>query len=77
MTLGTEVLQETPVARTPVSGPRPGKKFQHLRHGVVEVVTVEDDMVVFRRPDDKSGHAYINNRQQPLAQFRAQTVDIR
>ena len=59
-----------------MSGPRPGRAYQHLKHGYVEVVTVEDDMVVFRRPDDSSGHAYINNRQQPVAQFRAQTVEV-
>lgn len=75
--MSKSILRENPVARTPVSGPRPGRKYEHLRHGVVEVVTVESDTVVFRRPDDKSGHAYINNRQQPLAQFRAQTVDLR
>lgn len=70
------ILKETPVARTPVSGPRPGRKFQHLKHGVVEVTRVESGMVVFRRPDDNTGHAYINDRQQPIAQFRAQTVDL-
>lgn len=64
------------VARTPVSRPRPGQAFEHLRHGYVRVVRVEDDMVVFRRPNDSSGHAYINARQQPIKQFQAQTVDV-
>lgn len=74
--MSKNILRENPVARTPVAGPAPGRKYEHLKHGVVTVTRVEDGMVVFRRPDDNSGHAYLNDRQQPVAQFRAQTVDI-
>lgn len=73
---GTSILRERPVARTPVSRPLPGAKFEHLKHGLVEVQTVEDDTVVFKRPGPSSKHGYINTRQQPLSQFRAQTVDV-
>lgn len=72
---GKSILKENPVARTPVSRPRPGMTFQHLRHGYVEVLRVEDDMVVFTRPGSSDKAGYINTRQQPLAQFRAQTVN--
>lgn len=75
--MASDILQEEPVARTPVSRPREGMKYQHIHHGYVEVQTVEDDMVVFTRPGSTSKGGYINTRQQPLAQFRAQTVDIR
>lgn len=70
------ILRESPVARTPVSRPRPMMKYEHLKHGIVEVVTVEDGMVVFERPWGSEGQAYLNRRQQPIDQFRAQTVDI-
>lgn len=70
------ILREQPVAQTPVSRPRAGMKFQHLKHGYVEVLTVEDGMVVFKRPGSSAKHGYLNERQQPVAQFRAQTVDV-
>lgn len=71
-----EILRESPVAKTPVSRPRPGMKYEHLKHGLIEVQTVEDGMVVFSRPGPTGKGGYINTRQQPLAQFRAQTVDL-
>lgn len=74
--MADSILRETPVARTPVSRPRPGFKYEHSRHGYVEVVTVEDDTVVFRRKTPTTKNDYLNERQQPLRQFRAQTVDI-
>lgn len=70
------ILRENPVARTPVSPPRPGMRFQHLKHGYVVVETVEDGVVVFKRPGPTGKHGYINTRQQPIKQFRAQTVDV-
>lgn len=72
---GRSILRENPVARTPVSRPLPGMKFEHLKHGLVEVVAVEDGVVVFTRPGPTGKGGYINQRQQPLAQFTAQTVD--
>lgn len=75
--MSREILREAPVSNTPVSRPRPGMKYEHLKHGLVEVVTVEDSMVVFKRPGPSGKGGYINTRQQPLAQFRAQTVDVR
>lgn len=70
------ILRERPLARAPVSRPRPGMKYEHSKHGYVEVLTVEDGMVVFKRPGPSSKAGYLNERQQPLPQFRAQTVDI-
>lgn len=76
VTTTDSILRESPVARTPVSRPLPGMKYEHLNHGLVEVKTVEDGMVVFTRPGPTDKAGYINRRQQPLAQFRAQTVDV-
>lgn len=72
----TSILNEPAVAQAPVSRPRPGHSYQHLKHGYVKVVTVEDGMVVFTRPGGTGKHGYLNTRQQPMAQFRAQTVDV-
>lgn len=70
------ILHENPVARTPVTRPRPGMKYEHLDHGIVEVRTVEENMVVFARPWGSEGQAYINERQQPIDRFQARTVDL-
>lgn len=74
--MGREILRESAVARTPTSRPRTGKGYEHLKHGYVKVVAVEDDMVEFTRPGPTNKGGYINTRQQPLAQFQAQTVDV-
>lgn len=73
--MADSILRERPVARTPVAKPRRGMKFQHVKHGYVEVTAVEDGMVVFTRPGRTDKHGYINTRQQPIKQFQAQTVD--
>lgn len=73
--MADSILRETPVARTPTSRPRPGMQYEHIKHGLVRVERVEDGMVVFTRPGPSSKAGYINTRQQPLSQFRAQTVD--
>lgn len=75
--MASSILRETPVAQTPVSRPRVGMPFQHLKHGYVTVTAVEDGMVAFTRPGSSAKHGYINERQQPVRQFRAQTVDIK
>lgn len=74
--MADSILREAPVARTPVSRPRPGMRYEHLKHGLVRVEVVEDGMVVFKRPGPSDKAGYINRRQQPIDQFRAQTVDI-
>lgn len=74
--MASSILRENPVAHTPVSRPRPGMQYEHLKHGLVRVTTVEDGMVEFTRPGSTAKHGYINTRQQTLKQFRAQTVDV-
>lgn len=71
------ILKDNPVARTPVTRPTPGMKYEHLNHGVVRVTTVEDGMVVFDRPWGTDGQAYLNERQQSVRKFAKQTVDVR
>lgn len=73
---GKSILREQPVAKTPVGRPRPGQAFEHLKHGYVTVVTVDDGMVVFTRPKSTDKGGYINTRQQPIKQFQAQTVEV-
>lgn len=70
------ILRESPVARTPISRPRPGFKYEHAKHGYVKVLRVEDDMVVFKRDTPTGKNDYLNTRQQPVKQFAAQSVNV-
>jgi len=69
------ILQQSAVARTPVTQPVPGKSYEHADYGYVKVKRVESGVVVFKRqtPTDKKYH--INNRQEPVEQFVQKTVD--
>jgi hypothetical protein len=69
------IVQQSPVARTPVSQPVPGKSYEHADHGYVKVKRVDDGMVVFRRETPTGKRGYINNRQEPVDVFVGRTVD--
>jgi len=69
------ILRQSPVASTPVSQPVPGKSYEHTEHGYVKVQRVEDGMVVFKRPGLTAKGGYLNNRQEPIKQFKRKTVD--
>jgi len=69
------IVRQSPVARTPVSQPVPGKSYEHIKHGYVKVKRVEDGMVVFKRETPTDKKYYINNRQEPIAAFVEKTVD--
>jgi hypothetical protein len=69
------IVRQSPVARTPVSQPVPGKSYEHAEHGYVKVKRVEDGMVVFARETPTGKRGYINNRKEPIGVFVEKTVD--
>jgi len=69
------IVRQSPLARTPVSQPVPGKSYEHAEHGYVKVKRVEDGMVVFKRETPTGKKYYINNRQEPIGTFVEKTVD--
>jgi len=75
MNMVDPIVRASPVARTPVSQPVPGKSYEHAEHGYVKVKRVESGMVVFKRETPTGKGGYINNRQEPIAEFVKRTVD--
>jgi len=69
------IVRQSPVARTPVSQPVPGKSYEHAEHGYVKVKRVEDGMVVFKRETPTGKKYHINTRQEPVETFARKTVD--
>jgi len=69
------IVRQSPVARTPVSQPVPGKSYEHVECGYVKVKRVEDGMVVFKRETPTGKKHHINNRQEPIQAFIEKTVD--
>lgn len=69
------IVRQSPVARTPVSQPAPGKSYEHAEHGYVKVKRVEGGMVVFKRGTPTGKKHYVNTRQEPIAVFVKKTVD--
>jgi hypothetical protein len=69
------IVRQSPVARTPVSQPVPGKSYEHVEYGYVKVKRVEDGMVVFKRETPTGKKYHINTRQEPIGVFVEKTVD--
>jgi hypothetical protein len=69
------IVRQSSVGRTPVSQPVPGKSYEHIQHGYVKVMRVEDGMVVFKRETPTGKREYTNTRQEPIAAFVKKTVD--
>jgi len=69
------IVRQSPIARTPVSQPVPGKSYEHAEHGYVKVKRMEDGMVVFARETPTGKKHYINTRQEPVETFASKTVD--
>jgi hypothetical protein len=69
------IVRQSPVARTPVSQPVPGKSYEHVEHGYVTVKRIEDGMVVFKRQTPTGKRYHLNTRQEPIETFVEKTVD--
>jgi len=69
------IVRQSPIARTPVSQPVPGKSYEHAEHGYVKVKRVEDGMVVFARETPTGKKYHINTRQELVDTFARKTVD--
>jgi hypothetical protein len=69
------IVRQSPVARTPVSQPVPGKSYEHADHGYVRVKRVESGMVVFKRQTPTGKRGYVNTRQEPVKTFASKTVN--